>query len=160
VLGHVSGGEALPDRCDVAAIADGACALVGPLADHLQVRIERRGSTGPLPAGIDAATVQAVLVSTLVDAVRRSDPRSAVSLSIEAVQQDVVTIDVRADAGARPESLPPGFLEASARVLRRHGGELRCASGESAACSIVLRRATRPSIGHTPPRRGDTEPPA
>ena len=158
VLGHVSGGEVLPDRCDVAAVADGACALVEPLADHLQVLIERRGSTEPVPAGIDAATVQAVLVSTLVDAVRRSDPRSAVSLCIEATQHDVVTIDVHVDAGSRPGSLPPGFLEASARVLRRHGGELRCVAGESAACSIVLRRATGPSSGDTPPRRGDTEP--
>jgi hypothetical protein len=73
-------------------------------------------------------------------------------LCIEAGQHGLVTIDVRVDAGTRPVSLPPGFLEASARVLRRHGGELRCPSGKSAAYSIVLRRAQGPSIGHTPPR--------
>jgi hypothetical protein len=118
------------------------------------VGLERLASTDPVPAGIDGATLRAVLLHVLVDAVKRSGAGSAVSLRVEAVQPDVVSVDVRMEAGAGLVSPTPAFLEASSRVLRRYGGELRYLSSESPAYSVVLRRASvsSTSTASAPPR--------
>jgi hypothetical protein len=95
-----------------------------------------------------------VLLHALVDAVKRSEAGSAVSLRVEALQPDVVKVDVRMEAGVGLVSSTPEFLEASSRVLRRHGGELHRSSRESPAYSVVLRRASGPSTStaSAPPR--------
>ncbi len=154
LLDHTAEDEAPPGRCDVVAIADAVCGLVKPLADHLRVGIERPAATDLIPAGIDATTLRAVLLHALVDAVTRSEAGSAVSLRVEALQQDHVRVDVGIEADIGPVSSTPAFLEASARVLRRHGGELRRASSKSPAYSVVLPRASGPSTStvSAPPR--------
>ena len=154
LLDHIAEDEAPPGRCDVVAIADAVCGLVKPLADRLRVGIERPAETDLIPAEIDAATLRAMLLHALVDAVKRSEAGSAVSLRIEALQPDAVRVDVGVEADIGPVSFTPGFLEASARVLRRHGGELHRASSDSPAYSVVLRRASESSTGtaSAPPR--------
>jgi len=146
--------EAPPGRCDAVSIADAVCTLVQPLASRLRVGLERPAATDPVPTEIDGATLRAVLLHALVDAVKRSEAGSAVSLRVEALQPDVVKVDVRMEAGLGLVSSTPEFLEASSRVLRRHGGELRRSSSESPAYSVVLRRASGPSTStaSAPPR--------
>ena len=150
LLDHTAEDDAPPGRCDVVAIADAVCGLVKPLADHLRVGIERPTGTVQIPAEIDATTLRAVLLPALVDAVRRSKSGSAVSLRVDALQQDVVRVDVRIEADIGPVSSAPDFLEASTRALRRHGGELRGATSESPAYSVVLRRASGSSTRTAP----------
>lgn len=154
LLGQTADDEAPPGRCDAVAIADGVCGLVKPLADSLRVGIERPAVTDLIPAEIDAATLRSVLLHALVDAVGRSEAGSAVSLRVEPVQPDVVRIDVCIEADTGRVSSTPAFLEALSRVLRRHGGEFRGASGESSAYSVVLPRASKSftSTAPAPPR--------
>jgi hypothetical protein len=154
LLDYTAEDEAPPGRCDVVAIAGAVCGLVKPLADHLRVGFERPAATDLIPAEIDATTLRAVLLHVLVDAVKRSEAGSAVSLRVEALRPDVVRVDVRIEADIGPVPSTPGFLDASARVLRRHGGELRRASSGSPAYSVVLPRApgSSTSTASAPPR--------